>query len=132
MRALPILLPKPTAWNENPAIFLAEIDLEEPITPIIWILPLLDVYLFLSHNHLGSLTYNGRRNVQPILCAVQPILFHKMTVSWTEIVVQQEIAPFMTRNPFQQRLQACLFHLIFSTRIFAGSFTPSWSRAALV
>ncbi len=34
--------------------------------------------------------------MQPILWHARPILFHKATVSWTEIVVQHKIAPIMT------------------------------------
>jgi hypothetical protein len=51
------------------------------------------------HGAQRRLTYNGLRIVQPILCAVQPILFFKNTVSRTEILVQHEIAPIMTLQP---------------------------------
>ena len=37
------------AWNENAAVFLAEIGLEKSFAPIVWVLPFLDVYFFLCH-----------------------------------------------------------------------------------
>jgi hypothetical protein len=41
---------------------------------------------------MSSLTDNGRRKVQPIL-------FHEMSLSRTQLVIQQIIAPFMSPEP---------------------------------
>ena len=41
--------------------------------------------------------------MQPIIWHVRPTLFHKETVSWTEIVVQQEIALFMLLQPLSAK-----------------------------
>ena len=83
---------------------------------------LMSLILF-SGEMLPRPTFSRRLVIQPILFQVQSILIQEISVSWTELVVQHEIVPFMTSKPSHQRLQG-------QRPDFSGSSIVIPSRAA--